>query len=272
MQDRLLDVHWHGFWTWVVAIPLIILLLLLWLVGLGPGRAGCCASSPSPVAAIASAPAEAAPAPFHFSATRSGVGAEGEPAHLPAWWSQRERLPGLLAQGNGLELAGSGNHATLVGDVNTQEQREAVGRSIQALLGPDIALDNQLHVAEASGTATQAASATEQVAPSTVPTATLYFALASSALPADSAQVLAPVVDYLKAHPEAQAVISGYHDASGNADLNAKLAKDRATAVRAQLLLDGVAMERIALRKPQVTTGSGDPAAARRVEVSIAPQ
>lgn len=65
-------------------------------------------------------------------------------------------------------------------------------------------------------------------------------------------------------------VISGFHDATGDAAFNAELAKQRAMGVRDALMGAGVAETSIELKKPEETTGSGNNAEARRVEVVIA--
>ncbi|WP_291011533.1 OmpA family protein [Hydrogenophaga sp.] len=67
-----------------------------------------------------------------------------------------------------------------------------------------------------------------------------------------------------------QLVISGFHDATGDAAFNAELAKQRAMGVRNALMGAGVAETSIELKKPEETTGSGNNAEARRVEVMIA--
>ena len=67
-----------------------------------------------------------------------------------------------------------------------------------------------------------------------------------------------------------RAVISGFHDASGDAILNAALAKERAVAVGQTLQGLGVAQGRIEYRRPADSTGSGDAEQARRVEVTLA--
>lgn len=95
-----------------------------------------------------------------------------------------------------------------------------------------------------------------------------YFASGKADLPAGAADVLADAVAAAKAGKKL--VISGFHDATGNADFNAELAKKRAFAVRDALKSAGVAESSIELRKPEVTTGSGNDAEARRVEVMIA--
>lgn len=64
-------------------------------------------------------------------------------------------------------------------------------------------------------------------------------------------------------------VISGYHDATGSAALNAELAKKRAMAVRDALVAQGVPADRITLEKPAETTGGASAAEARRVDVTV---
>ncbi|MEZ5704757.1 MAG: OmpA family protein [Burkholderiaceae bacterium] len=64
-------------------------------------------------------------------------------------------------------------------------------------------------------------------------------------------------------------VLSGFHDSTGSAALNAELAKKRAMAVRDALLGAGVPESAMELKKPEETTGSGSAAEARRVEVTI---
>jgi len=102
-----------------------------------------------------------------------------------------------------------------------------------------------------------------------VPVAKVYFAVNSADVPADLAQTLAAVVAHAKGNPGARLAISGYHDPSGSQAANEEVAKNRAMAVRDALKNVGIGEERIELRKPIVTTGSGDPAEARRVEVSV---
>ncbi|PZO12269.1 MAG: hypothetical protein DCF26_19350 [Burkholderiales bacterium] len=65
-------------------------------------------------------------------------------------------------------------------------------------------------------------------------------------------------------------VLSGFHDATGDPAFNAELAKQRALAVRNALVGAGVAEASMELKKPVQTTGSGNDAEARRVEVMIA--
>ncbi len=66
-----------------------------------------------------------------------------------------------------------------------------------------------------------------------------------------------------------RARISGFHDATGDAAVNAELAKQRALAVQATLLTLGVDQNMIELSKPEETVAGGSNAEARRVEVIL---
>lgn len=66
-------------------------------------------------------------------------------------------------------------------------------------------------------------------------------------------------------------VLSGFHDATGDPAKNAEIAKKRAFAVRDALIGAGVTSSSLELKKPEQSTGTGNNAEARRVEVMIAP-
>ncbi|MBS7778663.1 OmpA family protein [Acidovorax sp. CCYZU-2555] len=66
-----------------------------------------------------------------------------------------------------------------------------------------------------------------------------------------------------------RARISGFHDATGDAAVNAELAKQRALAVQATLLTLGVDQNMVELSKPEQTLAGGSNAEARRVEVIL---
>ena len=94
-----------------------------------------------------------------------------------------------------------------------------------------------------------------------------YFASGKADVAAGGAQALADIVHGVAAGKKA--VISGFHDKTGSAALNAELAKQRALAVRDALLALGVKENQIELRKPEETLAGGSNAEARRVEVSL---
>lgn len=100
---------------------------------------------------------------------------------------------------------------------------------------------------------------------------TLYFALGQAVLPDDAGVAIAAIKAAAEGAPGRKLVLSGFHDASGDPAKNAELAKDRAKAVRAALQAAGLDASRMALRKPESTTGSGDDKEARRVEVRLLP-
>lgn len=97
-----------------------------------------------------------------------------------------------------------------------------------------------------------------------------YFATAKADLAAGANEALADVVKGVAEGKKA--IVSGFHDATGDAALNAELAKQRALAVRDALKSLGVPEDKIELKKPEETTASGTNAEARRVEVVLGAQ
>ncbi len=95
-----------------------------------------------------------------------------------------------------------------------------------------------------------------------------YFASAKADLATGANAALADVVKGVAEGKKA--VVSGFHDATGDAAVNAELAKQRAYAVRDALKALGVAEDKIELKKPEESTASGSNAEARRVEVALA--
>ncbi|MEJ2804609.1 OmpA family protein [Comamonadaceae bacterium PP-2] len=136
-------------------------------------------------------------------------------------------------------------------DLTRQQERE-IAQSVAPLTG------------DAAGTAGSPASRVEVSAG----VVSFYFAVNSAALPTDAGAALADIVQGVQAGR--RAVISGFHDASGDAILNAALAKERAVAVGQTLQGLGVAQGRIEYRRPADSTGTGDAGQARRVEVTLA--
>ncbi len=99
--------------------------------------------------------------------------------------------------------------------------------------------------------------------------AKLYFDSGMAELPANAAEEVAKVVAKLQEDPNKIVLISGYHDETGGAAVNAEVAKARAVALKDALIAAGVPADKVAMRKPAVTLGGTDAAEARRVEVRV---
>ena len=96
-----------------------------------------------------------------------------------------------------------------------------------------------------------------------------YFATGSAKISADAKDLAAPLLAAAKEGKKLR--ISGYNDATGDAESNEWLAKKRAQAVRSFLNKQGVPKSQLELVKPEATTGQSDNLAQdRRVEVTIA--
>ena len=97
-----------------------------------------------------------------------------------------------------------------------------------------------------------------------------YFSSGKADLASGASEALADMVKQAKDGATAgrKVLVSGFHDATGDAAQNAELAKQRAMAVRDALVAAGVADAQIELKKPEQTLAGGSDAEARRVEVS----
>src|SRR5580765_7028543 len=102
------------------------------------------------------------------------------------------------------------------------------------------------------------------------PAAKVNFELGKSELPADSADAIKKVAEFLKADATAKVQLSGFTDTSGDAKTNAELAKARAIAVAGALKAAGVADDKIVMQKPDEVKTGGNPEDARRVEMTLA--
>ncbi len=138
----------------------------------------------------------------------------------------------------------------------------------QAPAAPAAAAAPPAAAAAAAPVAAAAAPAAATLASAPV-VAKIYFDSGVTALPADGAAALRPVIDAARANAAARIAISGYHDKTGNPEQNAALAKQRAFVVRDALVAAGVADTRIELRKPEETQGDGNDREARRVEATV---
>jgi outer membrane protein OmpA-like peptidoglycan-associated protein len=249
----------YSLWTWLIALLLAILLLWMLMSGRGPSSACCGVPTAAPIeAAPVAAPAPIAAAePFGFNASCKEFSNTGD-ASAFAWVANADALKTMLCGGEGLTAAGDGKNVVLTGVVDSEATKTKMGEDAKAYFGDGVTIDNQITV-----------KAAEPVAMAAPPAAKLYFDTAKTKQPADSAATLAPIVEWLKANPNAKAVISGFHDPRGSAARNAQLAKGRAQSTYEALIAAGVDASRIEMRKPADLNGGGDLNEARRVEVSV---
>ncbi len=173
-----------------------------------------------------------------------------------------------------------GSEATIIETIT--KGRNGVMPAMAQTLGTTSNKDAKLHLLAAyvyglgggvapapAAEAAPTAPAAEAAAPAAPQAAKLYFDTGKAVLSAEASAALQSIIDYATANADTRIAISGFHDATGSAAANAELAKDRAKAVSAALEAAGIDDDRIELRKPEMTEGGGDPAEARRVEVSV---
>ena len=98
-------------------------------------------------------------------------------------------------------------------------------------------------------------------------TVNFYFATGSADLAPRAAEALAAVIKGVEGGRKA--VVSGFHDTTGDPALNEQLAQKRAEMVRNVLTGLGEPAAKIDLQKPAETTRSGTDAQARRVEFKL---
>ena len=108
-----------------------------------------------------------------------------------------------------------------------------------------------------------------EIAPVGDALAKVYFALGQAALNDADKAVVSQTMAALALNPNAIVLLSGFHDTSGDPARNAELAKERAIAVRDALVAGGVASDRVKLRKPESTVGTGSAEEGRRVEIRV---
>ncbi len=273
--------RWSGYrkiW-WFITIVLLILLLALWLLGYGgPGSKNC------PLPANNVVEEKLIDNPQHLQ--RIGV-LEKENA----------KIAGLLQRIKELEGAGTGNLVTADGFAPVINLNN--GAVVQYLSVGDnyseagaTAIDNvdgilsvtsrgsvdttkagsytiYYSVTDAAGNTTETTRTIIVGAALPAPEAKLYFKSDRADSPTTKGLSLDAVVAYLKKYPKSTVVISGFHDATGILEKNQDLAKRRSITVSGMLQQQGIPLERISMDKPTQTTGTGNLAEARRVEVKI---
>ena len=241
-------------WTWIVALLLALALLWMLFTGRGPSNT-CCAL------VEAAAPAMTAPAPvaesFGFNANCKEFSNTGD-AKAYAWLANSESLKTLLCRGEELKGSGDDKSVVLTGVVDSEATKTKIGEDTQAFFGAGLAVDNQITV-----------KAAEPVAIAAPLAAKLHFDTAKTNQPADSVANLAPIVEWLKANPNAKVVISGFYDSRGSVARNEQLAKARAKSTYEALVAAGVDASKIEMRRPADINGGADLDEARRVEVSV---
>lgn len=158
----------------------------------------------------------------------------------------------------------------------SQDENETQGVVFGVLAGVIfgvIALVVGLGVWKAGQTAAPAAmlavAEESDIAPVGEALAKVYFAVSSAALGEGDQAVVGQTVAALAAKADAIVLLSGFHDQSGDPAMNAELAKQRALAVRDALVAGGVAVDRVKMRKPESTLGSGSAEEGRRVEIRV---
>ncbi len=176
----------------------------------------------------------------------------------------------LLAVGLAL---GIGIHKARSGAAGMGSDAGAVAGSAQAAVAGAVALATTSGEASTpAATTVPAASAASRSEDASIVVENgvvmFYFATGKADLASGAVAVLGDAI--AAAQSGKRLVISGYHDSTGDPAFNIELAKRRAMAVRDALVGAGVAESSVELRKPEETTGSGNMAEARRVEVEIA--
>jgi len=117
--------------------------------------------------------------------------------------------------------------------------------------------------------APEVAAVVEPAADAGAPLAQVAFESGQSTLSPKAKALLLDIATGVKKMDGATLVLSGFHDTTGSPDVNARLAKERAQAVRDELVAKGMPAERIKLQKPQAMLGGADPALARRVDIGL---
>jgi outer membrane protein OmpA-like peptidoglycan-associated protein len=244
--------------TWI-AILLAIILALMWFMGRGPNTAGCCGAVAAPAAAAKAA--ALAGAAWNTDGKLTLTGVVKDAATKKAIFDNAVAKYGA---GNVIDQmtidANASSKVVLTGTVFSEDEKKARGDWAASLYGPGVTIDNQIVVQAAPAAAASGAKP---------PAVKIYFETAKTDIDAKDRDAVGTIITYLKANPAAKGVISGFNDPRGDKAANELLSKNRAKSVRELLRAAGIDEARIVMQKPADTTGSGDLAEARRVELSV---
>jgi len=249
----------YPLWSWLIAILLAVALIWMYLTGNGPSNVCCTAADTDQTQTIDATPVVSEA--FSFTATEYEFISNGDAGNINWAGESLEALKAILV--GGITAEGDERMITLTGTVESEAIKQQKEQDAQTYFGPDATIDNLITVMEPIINEEPAAIITPPSA------AKLYFETGVHGLPADSADVLDPIITWLNNNPDSKAIISGYHDATGDVESNARLAKKRAESAYNALITAGIEDARIEMRKPESTDGGGDLSEARRVEVSI---
>ncbi len=246
-----------------VALLLALLLLLLWMFGRGPNAGGCCGGSLPPPPAASAAAATAAGLAWSADGKLTLTGVVKDEATKKALF---EAATAKYGAGNVVDQltvnsGAASSSVVLTGSVASGAEKTARGDWAASFYGLGVSIDNQLRVT--------APSAPVVLVGTKPPAVNVYFATGKTDIDGKDRDAISAVLTYLKANPSVKAVISGYHDPRGDKAMNEELAKNRAKSVRDVLIASGVEEGRFDMRKPVESTGSGDNAEARRVELRV---
>ena len=221
---------------------------------------GAASAATGAVTGAAGAVADAASAPL--AAVRSGFDGDDNGGGVWGWLKWLLLALVLLALLFFLLRSCSGDEAQTTGDATTTE---AVGGE-----AADANADAAAGEADAAAAAVPEGAGVVASDVDGKPKLTVYFDSGKSAVTNDLTAAAANVKAYVDKNPTAKLAVSGYNDPTGNAEINARLSKERAQGVAKAIEAAGVPAASIELVKPEASTDATvDKAAARRVEVTV---